>query len=208
MSQKENSITNPDTLEKILIGIILGSPILRYFIFKGDTDITAIFLVVPVIAMLILIALYIKQTPRNLFSIVLLGLSGWPLSYGMSALDIPFYSIFTFVDIAADLLAGILFLRHSFKMTTEFKNFQLIPFLLGFFLILMPPLMTALVMSGKEAEGGIMQLYHFGTCFLIGTIMYNENLWEQYNPTQRKTMIVILLISLTVVIKLTSKMMV
>lgn len=94
---------------------------------------------------------------------------------------------------------GIYFLIMAIKDSLKLGGFELLSFLLGLFLLLP----AAMYFIPKEEN--IEKLYYFGSCFVIATIIYSDNLWLRYTFSQKRLMIYLLVINLTTAIELSLK---
>ena len=95
------------------------------------------------------------------------------------------------------LLSAIAFGVLAYKHSKEFKTFEMLEFLLVLFL---------LISSTKYSIVTEYSMYYsFGTCFLIATLIYNNNLWMRYKDSEKELLILLLVVSFVDVIQVSSK---
>jgi len=101
--------------------------------------------------------------------------------------------LFALPFVLSALAFGVLAYTHS----KEFKAFELLEFLLVLFL---------LISASKYAVTTEYSLYYaFGTCFIIATLIYNNNLWMRYKDSEKELLILLLVISFVDVIQVSAK---
>ena len=201
MSNSSPSRINEDQLEKLLVGVTLGSILVLQLLFKDDKSFAELFLAVHALAFAGLVFFYIKTIPRNYWTALLAGMIIYPLTKVYDFIHHDFQGILYLIQAISFTIAGALFIYHSIQRSKEFKTFEVIGFLLGFLLLTLPLLSLFIV---KMIEGFPL-LYNFGIAFIIGTIMYGENLWDQYQKGQQKFILLTLIIALTNIIVIASK---
>ncbi len=95
--------------------------------------------------------------------------------------------------IAAAVAFGILAYKHS----KEFKAFELLEFLLAFFL---------LICASKSFVSTEFDIYYaFCLSFLIATLMYNNNMWMRYQDTEKDLLLFLLVVAFADVIQASAK---
>jgi len=95
------------------------------------------------------------------------------------------------------ILSAIAFGVLAYKHSKEFKTFEMLEFLLVLFL---------LVSATKYSIVTEYSMYYaFGTCFIISTLIYNNNLWMRYKDTEKDLLILLLVISFVEVIQVSAK---
>jgi hypothetical protein len=95
------------------------------------------------------------------------------------------------------LLSAIAFGILAYKHSKEFKAFEMLEFLLVVFL---------LISASKYAIVTQYSMYYaFGTCFLIATLIYNNNLWMRYKDSEKELLILLLVVSFVDVIQVSAK---
>jgi len=95
------------------------------------------------------------------------------------------------------LLSAIAFGVLAYKHSKEFKTFEMLEFLLVVFLLI------SATKYAIETEYSIY--YAFGTCFLIATLIYNNNLWMRYKDSEKELLFFLLAISFVEVIQVSAK---
>jgi hypothetical protein len=101
--------------------------------------------------------------------------------------------LFILAFVTSALAMGMLAYNHS----KEFKSFEILEFLLVVFLLI-------------SASQYIVQIeyslyYPFAVCFIIATLMYNNNLWMRYKDSEKELLIFLLTISFVDVIQVSAK---
>jgi len=95
------------------------------------------------------------------------------------------------------LLSAIAFGILAYKHSKEFKTFEMLEFLLVLFL---------LISATKYAIITEYSMYYaFGTCFIISTLIYNNNLWMRYTDSEKELLIFLLVLSFVDVIMASAK---
>ena len=101
--------------------------------------------------------------------------------------------LFALPFVLSALAFGVLAYKHS----KEFKTFEMLEFLLVLFL---------LVSASKYTIVTDYSMYYaFGTCFIISTLIYNNNLWMRYKDSEKELLILLLVISFVEVIQVSAK---
>jgi hypothetical protein len=95
------------------------------------------------------------------------------------------------------LLSAIAFGLLAYEHSKEFKTFEMLEFLLVVFL---------LISATKYSIVTEYSMYYaFGTCFIIATLIYNNNLWMRYKDSEKELLILLLVVSFVDVIQVSSK---
>ena len=95
------------------------------------------------------------------------------------------------------VLSAIAFGVLAYKHSKEFKTFEMLEFLLVLFL---------LITATKYFIATEYSMYYaFGTCFLISTLIYNNNLWMRYKDSEKDLLILLLVVSFVDVIQVSAK---
>lgn len=101
--------------------------------------------------------------------------------------------LFIVAFVTSALAMGMLALKHS----KEFKTFEMLGFILVLFL---------LITASKFIVQTEYSLYYpFALCFIIATLMYNNNLWMRYKDSEKELLIFLLTISFVDVIQVSAK---
>lgn len=95
------------------------------------------------------------------------------------------------------LLSALAFGVLAYKHSKEFKAFEMLEFLLVVFLLITA---TKYIITTEYS-----MYYAFGTCFLIATLIYNNNLWMRYKDSEKELLILLLVVSFVDVIQVSAK---
>ncbi len=95
--------------------------------------------------------------------------------------------------IVSTIVFGLLALKHS----KEFKAFEMLEVLFALFLLV--------TVSKYFIATEYAMYYAFGVCFLVSTLMYNNNIWMRYFDTEKDLLILILVVSFVEVIQVSAK---
>jgi hypothetical protein len=109
-------------------------------------------------------------------------------------LDIPYIKVLFALPF---LLSAIAFGVLAYKHSKEFKTFEMLEFLLVLFLLISATKYTI--------ETEYSMYYSFGICFIIATLIYNNNLWMRYKDSEKELLILLLVVSFVDVIQVSSK---
>lgn len=101
--------------------------------------------------------------------------------------------LFAFPFVFSAIAFGVLAYKHS----KEFKTFEMLEFLLVMFLLISA---TKYFIITEYS-----MYYAFGTCFLIATLIYNNNLWMRYKDSEKELLILLLVVSFVDVIQVSAK---
>jgi hypothetical protein len=101
--------------------------------------------------------------------------------------------LFILAFVTSALAMGMLAYNHS----KEFKSFEILEFLLVVFLLISA--------SQYIAQTEYSLYYPFAVCFIIATLMYNNNLWMRYKDLEKELLIFLLTISFVDVIQASAK---
>jgi hypothetical protein len=101
--------------------------------------------------------------------------------------------VYILTFLASALAMGVLAYKHS----KEFKAFEILEFLLVLFLMI-----TA---SQYIVQTEYSLYYPYAVCFIIATLMYNNNLWMRYKDSEKELLIFLLTISFVDVIQVSAK---
>ena len=101
--------------------------------------------------------------------------------------------LFILAFVTSALAMGVLAYKHS----KEFKSFEILEFLLVVFLLISA--------SQYIIQTEYSLYYPFAVCFIIATLMYNNNLWMRYKDSEKELLIFLLTISFVDVIQVSAK---
>jgi hypothetical protein len=174
-----------DNIEKVLIVLILIS-IISYYIVTGERELKTGYLYYFVLLCeSILVGYYIYLT-RNLYSLFLIGYIILNVGFFLQVQHNPLGKKLILTGEFCQLFIGILFGYRAFLESKKNRDWEMFGTLLA--LVLMFPIIYRYLLSGKE----LLIIYHYALPFLIGIIIYNENLWDKYNGAEKKVLIYIL----------------
>jgi len=178
-------------IEAGLIGAVIVCLLINIFFFPNNTAMESLMNKLSMSAIVLLCILYILISDKQLLFIACLVMFAVSLIYTLTLSEVSkiadYLSTGSFVLSAITI--GLLCVKHS----REFKNFETMEGILALFLII-----TA---TRYSVETDYSQYYSFGICFLIATLMYNNNLWERYKPSERNLLILLLVYFFAEVIK-------
>ncbi len=176
-------------LEKILIALIFVSIVILYVATGGSKDLKKYNGYIVVLAMEILLALYYIYLTRNLYSLFLVGFV--LLNIGYLLLNSSSYALANNLILAGKFALFCLGLFLGYKTVTESlknRDWELFGTLIT--LALLFPLIHHFYFASNE---DYLMVYHFALAFMLGTIIYNENLWDKYNTSEKKLLTFILI---------------
>ncbi|HWZ22858.1 MAG TPA: hypothetical protein VNW06_09410 [Cytophagaceae bacterium] len=198
-AKQSNTRSFIGNLEKILIALIFVS-ILVYYVVTGNRELKTSILYTLLLLLEVLLLLYYIYLTKNLFSLFLIG---------YIILNIGFYLQLSGNSLSKNLiLAGEfsqfflgLFLGYkTFKDSMKNKDWEMFGTLLTLALIF--PILYHYFLSGKE----LLLVYEYALPFLLGIIVYNENLWDKYNNSEKKILTYILVSSVAEVLFISMKL--
>lgn len=182
-------------LEKVFIGLVFFSLMVNYLIeVKGAFLLVYIFLILLLFYYIIKIKEWVYQLVMSGMIIDIIGRIARFMHWSGA-------SLMLLAGTAAYFIFGILMIRKALQESWRNSNFELLGFLLGIFLFV-----PSVVFFISEAEG-VLQFYSFAFAFIIGTIMYNDNLWEKYSTGEKKVITYLLVSALVNVINMSLKLM-
>jgi hypothetical protein len=162
---------NKEKLEKIAFIVVFLFSILQSFL-ADESIVLAVF---SIIGLVFLWGVYISTGKTDFFKLPILLLLGYPISRLLVVFSIAEASYIQYVYFAGLVLYGIYTIIDTFKMSIQNKNFELLNFLMGVFLLIAP--LAILYGNDLLEKGG--DYYFYGLAFVLATIMYNDNLWER-----------------------------
>jgi hypothetical protein len=186
-------------IEKVLIGLPFVS-ILLYYIATGNIDMrpSSIYpVVLGIQAALAVFYILITQNYRALFltAYLLINAGHWMYAFSYQV-ENAWYCLLAGLILQAGL-AGYLGYK-TVRESIANKDWEMFGTLLT--LALLFPLLNFLVLSYNPEYTTI---YYFTLAFLLGTILYNNNLWEKYDTVEKKILI-FLLVNALIEVLLTS----
>jgi hypothetical protein len=186
-------------IERMLIVFVLA--VVLVFEIISDSTLLHMYAYTLSFAKIVLLGFYIYLFKNKIYQMIAGGILVGLLSSFIETqviMNIPFL---LWVGLMSLMVFGGIVLIQSIKDSMQYGGFELLSFLLGFFLLLLP---VPVAMLGEDMKE-LYLLNNFGLCFIIGTLMYNDNLWERYQYDQKKMIIYLLVTSLTVIITLSIK---
>lgn len=170
-----------DRISYILIGIVLLSYIIPLFVNGMFGSFLIPIQLISVFGLAVFYALIAEKKDLFFFTFVsfaLLQVCNY-LMYVVPAVGNIYIVLSKLPYILAASAFGILTYKHS----KEFKAFEMLEFLLVIFLVII----ILLNFDSRLAE--FSKYFVFGICFLIATLMYNNNLWMRYEDAQKHLLI-------------------
>ncbi|WMJ74278.1 hypothetical protein RCC89_14035 [Cytophagaceae bacterium ABcell3] len=183
---------NISRIEQLTVGGIVLSFFLLYF-----TDAPFFWYVFQSLFLFLLLAYFIVAE-KHLYRVFFVGFSA-RIFGSLGLLDPEISQILIYVGTGFMSLFGLLILFRSIQESVKYKNFEMITFLTGIFIALSPLVFF-------EVPDQVLQFYNFGLCFLIFTIMYNDNLWSRYNFDEKRVLVFIVLLALIYVLTFSMKL--
>jgi len=180
-----NKRTIIDNLEKVLIALIFVS-ILVYYVVTGNRDLKAGLLYKEVLLLETALLFYYIYLTKNLYSVFLVG---------FVVLNIGFFEYSNNVKLSKNLILigefsqfffGAFLGYKTVKESIKNKDWEMFGTLMT--IALMFPIIYRYLLSGKE----LLIIYKYALPFLLGIIVYNENLWDKYNNSEKKILTYVL----------------
>jgi hypothetical protein len=141
-----------------------------------------------------LISFYFIQLQIRLYALIwlafLLGISAYFLSEYIEG------NLYLLLNTLGYVAFGVIVLIKAIRVSMQYKNFELLNFIMGFLLVLQVGLLFA---TGIKSE--MVTFYTFALSFSIGTIMYNDNLWHRYHDDEKNIIKFILIVTLVMVLQ-------
>ena len=174
-----------ENIEKILITLIFVVVIISYF-GTGNKELKSEFFLILAILKFFLIGYYISIT-RNLYSLVFIGFLIFILGNLFSILHWPFANELQLTGLFTQFIFGLFLIVKTIKDSIANKDLEIFSSLLS--LALLYPVIHHFFLNTRVE---FFMVYNFTTAFLLATIMYNENLWDKYNFSEKKILTYIL----------------
>jgi hypothetical protein len=189
-------------LEKILIGLIFTSLIL-FYIATGNIELRSSYAYALVLLLEILLAAYYLYVIRNKYSLFLIGFIILniayllPFLYGVSTNGI----YLLLVGKITYFCLGLFLIYKTVKESLHNKDLELFGTLISIALLF--PLFHHFYFSGNE---DYLMVYHFALAFMLGTVIYNENLWDKYTASEKKILTYVLVCTVVEVLLISVKL--
>jgi hypothetical protein len=181
-----------DQIQYGLIGVILLVLIVNVFFLLNNREFDSILFSISITAFVLLSIFYIYISDKQLLFIVSLGSFAISMIYMLATSDLT-SKIANYLSAASFIVSGIAIGLLAFKHSKEFKNFETMEGILAVFLFI--------AASRYFIETEFSQYYSFAICFLIATLMYNNNLWERYKSSEKNLLLFLLVYFFAEVIK-------
>lgn len=189
-------------LEKILIGLTFTSIIL-FYIATGNKELRSSYAYAFVLLLEILLAVYYIYIVRNKYSLFLIGFIILNIAYLLPFL----YGVFTngiyllLVGKIAYFCFGLFLIYKTVKESLHNKDLELFGTLISIALLF--PVFHHFYFPANE---DYLMVYHFALAFMLGTVVYNENLWDKYNTSEKKILTYILVSTIVEVLLISVKL--
>lgn len=198
--------TNPRTrilfsnAEKVLIGLIFIS-IVIFYVATGDKELKSGNAYITVLTLEIALASYYLYILRSVYSLFPVGFillnTGYLLPYSYHPIE---ESLLLLGKLTYALL-GLFLAYKTIKESMRNKDLELFGTLLSVALLF--PLFHQFYFPGNE---DYLMVYHFALAFMLGTIIYNENLWDKYNAAEKKILTYVLVSTVAEVLFISIKL--
>ncbi len=190
-AHKTKGIT--DKVEKIIIALLLAS-FLIYFFIIGEKDLkSSEFYSIILLLEIILAGFYIYLT-KNKYSIFLVGFIVLTIGFYVEKIDATLGKQLILVGELTQFALGIFFAYKTILESKKNKDWEMFETLVSIALLF--PLIYRFILSGDE----LLMVYHFALAFILGTIIYNENLWDKYNYSEKKILTYVLVTTIVEVL--------
>ena len=182
-----------DKVEKIIIALLLAS-LLIYFFIVGEKDLkSSEFYSIILFLEFILAGFYIYLT-KNKYSIFLVGFMVLTTGFYVEKIDATLGKQLILVGELTQFALGIFFAYKTILESKKNKDWEMFETLVSIALLF--PLIYHFILSGDE----LLMVYHFALAFILGTIIYNENLWDKYNYSEKKILTYVLVTTIVEVL--------
>jgi hypothetical protein len=187
-------------LEKILIALIFIS-ILIYYVATGERELKTGNLFSIVLLLESLLLFYYIYLCKDLYSVFLggfillnIGLYGQKINYSLGQNLILAGEI-------TEFFFGIFLSYKTIKESLANKDWEMFSTLVAVALLF--PLVYHYTLKGNQEY---YMVYNFALAFILGTIIYNENLWDKYNNSEKKILTYILISTIAEVLFISVKL--
>jgi hypothetical protein len=185
MNQQNSTNRFNPSLEKIIIALLFSS-IIVFYLYTGQRDLKeGKFFSFVLLLESVLLVYYIYLT-RNFYSIFLIGYVVLNIGYYEQTINFNLGDKIVLAGELSQFCLGLFLGYKTFLESKANKDWEMFGTLIT--LALLFPLIYRFALSGKE----IVMVYHFALAFMLATIIYNENLWDKYNSSEKKILTYIL----------------
>ncbi len=195
-STKNNILSN---LEKILIGLIFAS-ILIYYFTTGQKELKTTILYPSVLALEGLLLIYYIYRTQNLYSLFFIGFGILIVGYYEQPFQYELSKKLILMGEVSQFCLGLYLGYKTIQDSLKNKDWEMFGTLITVALLF--PLVYRFALSGKE----LIMVYNFALAFMLGTIIYNENLWDKYNDSEKKILTYVLVSTLAEVLFISVKL--
>ncbi|HVD96958.1 MAG TPA: hypothetical protein VNB90_02060 [Cytophagaceae bacterium] len=171
-------------VERILITLIIFSLVVFYFL-TGNSELKKTAGYTCVLVLEIALAAYYIYLVRNVYSLFLAGFI--VLNVGYLILGQPFSDVLIIAGLVNLFLLGIFLGYKTIRESIQNKDLELFGTLLTLGLIF--PIIQFFYFPDNF---DYLMVDQFALAFVLGTVMYNENLWDKYNLSEKKILTYVL----------------
>jgi hypothetical protein len=183
--------------ERILTGLVILSIILLLLMnfFKIQPG---IFAVLYAISLSLLLGHYLFNATRIFYKLIMLGLFCGVFVYFMNFMDWPYATWFFIIGGVAQFAFGAGIFYKGIRDTIKTKDFEIFIYLLGGLLMInalvkiLPDIYLILFNLRLLLDNA--EFLPFPLVGVIITIMFNENIWDEFLPEEKKLLIFIMLL--------------
>lgn len=147
----------------------------------------------PLLAEILLLGYYIFIINDLKIKALLFGMAVFQAGFALELLKIDSAKILLYIGLVTYLILSGIFILKAIKDSLKFKNFEMMVFLMGLFLLY--PVALIFFMEVQN----LLLILCFGLAFVSATIIYNDNLWERFSEGERKIVIFQLLNSVVII---------
>jgi len=181
-----------DQIQYGLIGVILLVLIVNVFFLSHDKELESKLFLISILASVLLSVFYIIISDKQPLFMVCLALFAVSMIYMLATSDLT-SKVANYLSAGSFIVSGIAIGLLALKHSREFKNFETMEGILAVFLLI--------AATRYFIETEFSQYYSFAICFLIATLMYNNNLWERYKSSEKNLLLFLLVYFFAEVIK-------
>lgn len=182
-----------DKVEKGIIGLLFISILAYYFITGYDDIKSSEFYPIVLLLQVILLGLYIYLT-QDKYSAFLIGLAFLPIGAYLRKENPALGDQLMLLGELAQLALGIYFIYKTIIESKKNKDWEMFGTLVAIGFLF--PIVYHFFLAGKE----LLMIYSFAYAFILGTVMYNENLWDKYNKAEKIILTYVLVAALVEVV--------
>ncbi|HSZ25938.1 MAG TPA: hypothetical protein VK766_09480 [Cytophagaceae bacterium] len=187
-------------IEKILIVLIFVS-IPLYYVSTGEKELKSSTLFLEVLALEFCLLLYYCYLTRNLYTAFLLGFIVLTIGLYVQKTNYPVGQKLILIGEITQFCLGLFLGYKTVQESIQNKDWEMFGTLLS--LVLMFPLVYHFVLRDHQEY---LMVYNFSLAFILATIIYNENLWDKYNPSEKKILTYVLVSTVTEVLFISIKL--